>query len=361
MSGIYRLSSDEWRQWRLNPFFLVVVETAPPFEADQLLREATKTERANHPEGEPFQAIFDGEAVRDIAKGEQQSRDASGQQSDGSTQRVRVKLVSARSRLKDDVFKARGEVVMKAPNNRFVAKLTDPQTLQYRNRTTGPVPHLCTCKDYAGREDGKHHYMCPHNQTALQDERATRWVEEHQPVNRVFRRQRVPIRAEANEVIQTEPLVAPGDCQCATWEHAHKGSRHHPMCAMRASWEKHQSEEDEKRRAELSSSREDAEAERRKQSEREREAERVILPANEEAPASTTMPSPSLDDDEAVDETADKRSDGFFLIDESGQAVRPADPDEVENIDEMSMVTIAGKRFTVADAEGNPPPGVGSI
>lgn len=231
----YRLTKEQTREWRTNQGMLVHTPEDGPSE---VVRAATAEEvnasfehlkyiQAQPPERrkkmEPFAVLVDGK---------------------------KCNIISIREVLQAEILEHQGkgqDVVLRSNNGRTIRVLRanpDAQVAAVAQTPGGvpvPQPDNCVCAKWAGREPGKHHFICVNNKHAPPEQQGTEQVVgaiataqgmvDHKTL--LGSRVEPPKREEVLEPPE------PAECECANWakpESARQDS-HHPVCKWKTRWE----------------------------------------------------------------------------------------------------------------------------
>lgn len=192
-------------------------------------------------------------------------------------------VVGGREAMKARYLAEHGACLLYRTNGKLLCRVIDP-TLRVplaaeANRTT-PSPDICTCKDWAGREQGKHHPVCQHNDRAPMTERGSFGssqaptagmtvvaAQPQMPVTPAYKPVLAPgtkipgLGGKPKERIasgpapqpQTKPVghipgipeptvPSPSECVCHAWalpdgvEKFDRDTQHHPICQFKDKW-----------------------------------------------------------------------------------------------------------------------------
>lgn len=172
MAKVVRLKGHEQREWNANLSILVNTETGVivrPITAKesmtmfQVSRQVARTRQA-----------LTTETPEEGSKVEARIEELHG---GGVMVRFYIDdmiVVGGREAMKSRILAEHGECILYRTNNKFLCAVRDPNLTRPNaveaNRST-PHPDHCACAKWAGRQQGRHHPVCQHNQHAPPEER----------------------------------------------------------------------------------------------------------------------------------------------------------------------------------------------
>lgn len=188
-------------------------------------------------------------------------------------------VVGGREAMKARILQEHGPCILYRTNGKFLCAVRDPNqrlvTASEANRTT-PAPDVCICKDWEGRQKGKHHPICQHNDRAPLEERGSFGASQSPTASAVVLASNPTVKATpthkpllavgtkvpglGRSVKETATVVAPSKtvkptvnipgvtppspeaCVCKSWAlpdgvELDRNRHHHPMCEWKDKWQ----------------------------------------------------------------------------------------------------------------------------
>lgn len=143
---------------------------------------------------------------------------------------------SDRELLKKELLEKHGECKVQLFNGKYLAAIHDP------NRAPAPKiedkiqisPERCQCAKWTGRQPGRHHPICYHNQFAPPEQQGF-------ATEQVIETSVIDVEEMKTKAPETTPIgfvPSPEECQCRSWPKppSADSSSHHPTCQWFDRW-----------------------------------------------------------------------------------------------------------------------------
>lgn len=291
---VIKLSSEDTRHWRINVMKLVSPETEEPVrdlnqvevdcfrELDKRANASKRVEQAVLDEGLESEVLLEVKPVQVSPNTFRLDRTVNA-----------MAVVDWRTIFKKKLLKEHGDFRLVTLAGRVICAVRDPKNVSPVAGGTisagVPMPDTCpVCSQYAGREAGKHHFICQWNDKAPPEQRGTKVAvasatqsgtaapQKEAPKVRFLPSAGAPVVAApqaggpAPSFLQTTPAVAgnvaatakpvidttavpavaptapapppvpsPGECpnSCSAWVNYANDGKHHHMCQWKKQWE----------------------------------------------------------------------------------------------------------------------------